>query len=572
MWVLIFFCCANPEHPTVEVLPSGLHIESVVGISNVQLSAADGHTLVYQKFPVPIKDIQIDFLWPKSGHYSVLMEGDTEEWAMALPVELSSQGFLYFGGVSGQAQSEFGDGEHVPITVVGDGQVQWVNKMTAWRGGNATLTIGDEKHARQMKPGEEWLLFSDIGLESKAIKGCLDEQCQTIVIEPTPMALEDARAQLTLSAWEMPATMDGDRDFVLPENQIWLPSLWWQQFLSHMGLGFRARDPWAPITFESVTLENNTDADLAVLVDTRIVNTEGKPDEIFRPRLREGTARDGRTRALLKVPAQSSAVASLPIYFDGSYAIGTGGLWTRELRVSALGQGGILHQETETLVVRRAQGWVSIGFLIALLSTGSGFILLLFRGRRWLSMSTSILTSIAMFAALETVTRLVVRVAGLSAAAILGPFSIFVSALPDQLVRFSVLGALIGLLPKPGVAGLMILVSWFLGGVMSGSLNLMGVMTILGEVFWLESILWCFGVTRQQSSKVLIPQWRFMGAIILFSVLSSACGYALHMVLYRLFYHPVYLGSVLLGPGCLYVALSAVVARRLMRALHQVQR
>lgn len=572
MWLLNFICCAKPEHPTVEVLPTGLHIESVTGISTVQLSASDGHTLVFQNFPAPIQDIQIDFLWPKSGQYSVLMGGDSEEWEMDLPVELSGQGFIYFGGVSGQAQSEFEDGEHVPITVVGDGQIQWVSKMTAFNAGHATVTVGDEKHERHMKPGEEWLLFSNIGLEVKSIKGCLVEQCQTIVLEPTPMALDDARAQLTLTAWEMPATMDGERDFALPENQIWLPSLWWQQFLSHIGLGFRARDPWAPITFEGVTLENNTDVDMAVLVDTRIVNGEGKPDEIFRPRLREGTATDGRTRALLKVPAHSIAVASLPIYFDGSHSIGTGGLWTRELRVSALGQGGVLHEESEALAVRRAQGWVSIGFVIALLATSSGFVLLLFRGRRWLSMSTSILTSIAMFSALETVTRLVVRVAGLSAAAILGPFSIFVSALPDQLVRFSVLGALIGLLPKPGVAGLMILVSWFLGGIMSGSLTLMGLMTILGEVFWLESILWCFGVTRRQNSKSLIPQWRFMSAIVLFSVLSSACGYALHMVLYRLFYHPVYLGSVLLGPGCLYVAFSAVIARRLMQALHQVQR
>ncbi|MEC8382556.1 MAG: hypothetical protein VXZ96_19675 [Myxococcota bacterium] len=568
MLTTLWLACATPQNPVVEIHPSGVHLTSEVGVSTVEIRSLGQRLIGSQTYPTPLNDIALEVFWPESGAYILEASGPEQSWQIPLQVELNPLGFELSGGVAGQTQHTIADREDIGLAVVGGGTVQWTLTVQAWR--DTQIDIHTEKGVmtRQLSSGESWMTWHPVSLgKDRVFRVCSEDGCHHFEIQPTPLPIEDAKAQLSVDRWTFPADAQGGEDIVLPESQLWLPAEWWQKALSVLSLGFRARDPWAPISFEGVTLTNHGQTPISVLVDSRVVDGDGAPAELFKPRVREGSSPDGRSRALLSVPPQKQARAVLPIYFDGPRFEGDQREWTMELRVSALGHATPLHTQTKTLLVQRAQAWVSIGFSISMLAGLSGLVMLLWRMPHWLNRSSSILSSIAMFAALETVARLVIRVAGLGAAAVLGPFSVFLTALPDQLIRFSIMGALIGLLPKKGVAALMVMVGWLLNGVLSGSLSAVGVVSLLGEIFWLETMLWAFGITRGQSGAA-----RFFLAMVSFSVLSSACGYALHMVLYRLFYHPLYLLTVLSGPGCIYVALAALVSMQLTLSLKRVQR
>lgn len=568
MGIAFWFACATPQSPVVEVHPSGVHLSTEGGLSSIEIYASDQSLVRSQTYPAPLNDIDLEVFWPKPGSYTIEAHGADQNWTIPLEVDLNPLGFELSGGVAGQVQHSITDQENIGLSVVGGSTVQWTLTVQAWRDSKIEIQTPNGSQSRQLSSGESWMTWYPISLGSDLeFKVCIEGDCNQFLLEPVELPIAEAKSQLVIENWTFPADSQGGENVVLPESQLWLPAEWWQKVLSTFSLGFRARDPWAPIAFEGVTLSNRGDHPVSVLVDTRVVNEDGTPADLFRPRIREGSSPDGRSRVLLSVPPKAQARAVLPIYFDGPRFEGEQSEWTMELRVSALGHGAPLHSQTRTLLVQRAQAWVSIGFSISILAALSGVLMMLFRLPHWLNRSSSILSSIAMFAALETVARLVIRVAGLGAAAVLGPFSIFLTALPDQLIRFSILGALIGLLPKKGVAALMVLVSWLLNGVLSGSLSAVGFVSLLGELFWLEMCLWAFGMTRGK-----IGAARFFMAILLFSVLSSASGYALHMVLYRLFYHPLYLLAVLLGPGCLYVSLAAAVSLKLTHALKRVQR
>ena len=466
--------------------------------------------------------------------------------------------------MAGQVQHSITDQETIGLSVVGGSTVQWTLTVQAWRDSEIEIQTPNGSQSRQLSSGESWMTWYPISLGTDLeFKVCNEGDCNQFLLKPAELPIAEAKSQLVIDHWTFPADAQGGEDVVLPESQLWLPAEWWQKVLSALSLGFRARDPWAPIAFEGVTLANRGAHPVSVLVDTRVVNEDGTPADLFRPRIREGSSPDGRSRVLLSVPPKAQARAVLPIYFDGPRFEGEQSEWTMELRVSALGYGAPLPPKPG-LYWFSGPGLGSALVFVSILAALSGANDV-FRLPLWLNRAADF-EQHCHVCSLETVARLVIRVAGLGAAAVLGPFSIFVTALPDQLVRFSILGALIGLLPKKGVAALMVLVSWLLNGVLSGSLSAVGVVSLLGEMFWLEMCLWAFGITRGKIGAV-----RFVMAILLFSVLSSASGYALHMVLVSTVL-PSHLLAVLLGPGCLYVSLAAALSLKLTHALKRVQR
>lgn len=131
------------------------------------------------------------------------------------------------------------------------------------------------------------------------------------------------------------------------------------------------------------------------------------------------------------------------------------------------------------------------------------------------------------------------------------------------------------LLPRPGTLALAVGTGWLLSGVAMGSFGPTDVLFLCSRILFLEALLWLTGVTRD-------PRWRDGAALSRFrrlatgfglaSLLSSATGLALHMVLFRLFYADWYIAMILLGPGFLYVVAACAVAVPFAASLRKVQR
>ena len=141
--------------------------------------------------------------------------------------------------------------------------------------------------------------------------------------------------------------------------------------------------------------------------------------------------------------------------------------------------------------------------------------------------------------------------------------------------RNTLLATLVTLLPRPGTLALAVGTGWLLNGVAMGSFGPTDLLFLGSRIFFLESLLWLTGVTRNPSWRDGPAMSRFLrlaAGFGLASLASSATGIALHMVLYRLFYADWYIAMMLLGPGLLYVIAACFVAVPFAASLRRVQR
>ena len=186
-----------------------------------------------------------------------------------------------------------------------------------------------------------------------------------------------------------------------------------------------------------------------------------------------------------------------------------------------------------------AQAWVSIGFRFSILALGGALMML--RACRFGS------TAAAEFEQHCHVCssgdrRKARHSSGWSVGRCgLGTVLDIVTALPDHVVQFADFGALIGLLPKKGVAALSgfgeLVAEWcaLWKFVCSGGCQ------PIGKYFGLKCVC---GPSRYPWKNRGV---RFVMAYLIIFCAELSLWYALHMVLYRLFYHPLYLLAVLLA-------------------------
>jgi hypothetical protein len=160
-------------------------------------------------------------------------------------------------------------------------------------------------------------------------------------------------------------------------------------------------------------------------------------------------------------------------------------------------------------------------------------------------------------------------------AAALGPFSILLTALVDDALRYALLATLITLLPRPGTVALAALTSWLLSGAALGALSPLDLVFIGNRVIWLEGCLWLAGITRDPAwlDEGAVKRWvRLAAAFGIASLATTATGIVLHAVLYRLFFAGWYVALLLAGPGFVYVLLACGFAVPFADSLRKIQR
>ena len=252
------------------------------------------------------------------------------------------------------------------------------------------------------------------------------------------------------------------------------------------------------------------------------------------------------------------------------------GRWTRELTVTPIGATVPLWTEQAPLFVSRGSTAASAGLAAALAAAVLGLGLLVRGLPRWLRQAqTSELMTVALFGALSFLVSAAGQLVGMGVGALLGPFSILITGLVDDVLRYALWATLLTLLPRPGIAALGLLTHWLLSGVVMGAFSPTDVLFVGGRVLWLEGALWLVGITRSarwlEQGRLL--RWlRLSLGFGLASVATSATGLVLHVTLYRLFLADWYVAMVLAGPGFLYVVLACWLATPFAASLRQIQR
>jgi hypothetical protein len=152
---------------------------------------------------------------------------------------------------------------------------------------------------------------------------------------------------------------------------------------------------------------------------------------------------------------------------------------------------------------------------------------------------------------------------GLSAA--LPVLSPFLLGLYSQIVSAAILGALVVLVPRPGVALLAGGVRFLLNGILFGSLSPVDLLYAVPALLVSEALLWVCGLTRGRPAGAVRLALAFAGL----GLAGAALELSLEMTLYRLFFADWYVVLFLALNGALYPALGAVFGARLGETLRR---
>lgn len=586
--LLLAACAEEPAPPTARAVPGGVEVRASVPLDRVSVLERGGVPLASRSLQTPLTEATVPARWEPGAELVAELRAGERVWRVPVEVPATLAPLaLELAAPLGQQPVALEDGARVAWAGVEGARSRVGLTLSAREALTARLTRGDTVEERALAAGERVAL--DWEAPACAPAPCVAEQ--PLIVEAIPAAspeaptrlsallaaelLPRARAAELLSLEEsvFPADQAGRADLVRPPERVSLPGPGWSALLRATGLGFRAREPELPWAWQGVLLRNKGVTPINVVVRSRVLGPDGRPDPAFRPRLRETDDGTGTVSALLRVPAGGEARAALPVFVDEP-RLGEGP-WTREIEITPLGSSEALIREARPLGVRRGDPRVSGALGLTLVAALGG---LAWTGRglgRWMvAARTSELTTISLFGALSFTVSAMSQLVSMGVSAVLGPFSAFAVGLVDDALRTALWATLVTLLPRPGVVTLALLVGWLLRVLALGSMGPVDLLFLGSHVAWLEGCLWVFGLTRAAG-------WREEGrgpralrlglGFGLASALATASGLALSAGLYRLFYADWYALSLIALPGFLYSALAAGLATRFADGLRRVE-
>jgi len=510
----------------------------------------DGWLAWSWKEPVEVR-VRFEEDWSEPLEVQPPPKADTISWAIAAPY-----------GQEPQPLPNRGE-----IRLLTQGTVALVG--TATEPVDASVLVGEEEHRLHWSAaGEPQVIWWKANDRETAVRIDGEERWQLL---PDPRTTELLRDQLSVHPY-FPTDVQGRRDASLPGDAVGLPSREMNRRMRAWGLGVRASDAQAPWAFEGIRIENRGKEPIHLLVEAQVRSGE-ESAPAFAPRLRSSEAKTDAVSALLRVPAQGEAVAVLPVFIDRERA--EPGMYTREIRVSRLGDAEPLLVQRREWAVSRGSGMATAGVMVALAAMVAGFLVVALRLRSWLSeLPTSALATIALFSTVQLVIGIGAQGVATVVTTAVGPMAPLLTGLVDEIPRMLVWVTLITLLPRRGVFGLAVLVGGFLRLFATGSASVVDVVYVLSSVAWLEAFAWIFGLSRSSAwtdESVGKRVLRLGGALATASVFQAATAMAVHTALYRLFYAPWYVIAVLVLPSWLYVWVACAVAAPFSASLRRIQ-
>lgn len=572
--------CARPaEPPALRWSPEGLELHSAAPILSVDLTDPAGQPHSRRRLPAPLRALSLPLPDRPAGAWTATLRTTEGEHRMEFTIPEDPPAFsLALQAPVGQPARPVTDGGRLEVALLDGAPAPVALSLRPHRDGPLRVyrdeaLVFDEVLRAGEPRALRWTLADPDALRVEAAG-----QAARFTLSPAPLSMAEAARGLKIVSQRFPARADGSADPGRAPDQVRLPSAWWGSALRALGLGPRAQDPWQPLLYWSITVENTLEHDVNVVVSGRILGADGAPSPLFTPRLRGGEAAGGAVSALVRVPARGSAPLTLPVFVAEAEVAAAGlraGTFTRALELRPLGSPVALLEDRQPIRLLRGSTAGSAGLLLALLAGLLGALHALRSTRRWLRMPTSTLMTISLFAALSFLVSAGARLLSAALASLLGPLSVMVAGLVDDVLRVTLLATLLMLHPRRGVAALHSVVGWLLGGVALGDFAPTDLLFVGGRVFWLELCLALTGLSGGDAwtREGRLARWaRLSLGLGAAQLAASATGVALHMTLYRLFMADWYIALVLLGPGSLYVSLAAALSLRFSEGLRELQR
>ena len=570
VWVWVLVSCVAPI-PEVQVAPqpAGVDVSATVPLHQIVIHDESGQVIVRHRPAAPQSRVFVPARLGQGQRVRVVTAGQ-EHWAevpTAGPVDVRVQAPL------GGAEQGVVSGQEVTVAMVDAASLQAGLTLTAREPSEVVIEgLGGAIRRRMTAAGQRELIPFEVRSEPQTISVRASGQQTTFTV--TPMARDPRSLQqaLSIASSVFPTDPLGEAIPARPRDRVQLVPGWWRALLETWGLGYRAQDEQMPWAWQGVRLVNRDPVDWTVLVEAKVVDGSGRVAEGFRPVIR-GEA-ETAARVLMRIPAGESGVATLPV-FVAQDRLPDRGTFTRRVTVTPLGGRDALATVDRPLVVQRGSVWSTAGLVLASMASLLGWLWLGLRLReRIRALATSQLVTIGLFGALTWVAGAVLQVVGLGVSTLLGPFAPLLTGIPDDALRACLLGTLLTLIPRRGVAALATCVGFTMRGLTTGAFHPVDLLYLGSTVFWLESWLWASGVTRGEAWREQSGRWvwaRLAMALGGSNVCGMATGLVVSVAFYRLYYADWYVALMLALPGFAYVVVGCALAVPFARSLRRVE-
>lgn len=566
VWILCLSCVGS-EASLVRETPEGLQVlgDDIVRVS-VRTQA--GQPLITRRLPSPFPRVDIPLpAFDSPYEVRVTHENGREERVERpapgerLPVSLSLQVPV------GQASQPLFESEPNVVVVAEGEEAEASLDLTAHQAGTVALTIGQDTFTRTLTVGQR----ESIGFQLRgdtAITATAGELSSDFRVTVVPRSEASLAEDIRVVERVFPATKSGEPEAARPRDRVQIQSAPVERLLRRYALGYRARDREVPWAHEAVTLENNGETPINVVLTSRIL-LDGEPDTMFAPRVRQGVDPSGRVRVLLRVPAGEAATAVLPVFLDERVMSTQPDLRprSRELTVSMVGRQDPLLVDTAQVFVsrgdlRRAGALAGLVFL-----AGLGWLWAVSQLPKWLKAApVGDLLLVALFGALAYSASAGAFLLSTTVGMLLGPFAALVTGLFDTVLRYAMWITVLQLRPRVGTASLVLLVSWLVSVVTFGSVGPMELISAGFKMLLLEGLLWTTGVTRLHQGKVL----PITLSLAVSSALGVAATYLMLSVFYRMYFAGWFVALMVAIPGFLYVLLAGLASKPFSRAVREI--
>jgi hypothetical protein len=319
-----------------------------------------------------------------------------------------------------------------------------------------------------------------------------------------------------------------------------------------------------PFCYQSAQVVNKSSTAIAIETRSWVCDADGRvPLPHFAPPRVVGKIASYVSAPAL-VPSDSSARIVLPVYVRPDTLPGE---YRRDVQVRLLGTDAVLASLSVPLRVERTDRPAFFVALLAAIVTLLALPLLAWFGPRLLRRFAAVeLIQIALFASAAFLLAVIPsRLLATLVNVLIPMFSPFLLGLYGQVVGLAVLGALVVLVPRPGVVLLAGVTRFLLNGIFFGAFSPVDFLYVIPVLLVGEACLWLVGVTRSPDTPVTALQ--LAPACALMGVAAAGLQLSLEMSLYRLFFADWYVFLFLALDGALYPALGALLGVRLGVAL-----
>jgi len=388
-------------------------------------------------------------------------------------------------------------------------------------------------------------------------------------VKAASVDLDSARKLIEIEDVRFPVDQRGNADLARPDGRITLPARWWSRIIEGLGVGVRPNDRTVPWSYVSVGIRNLSDVPLNLGARIRVSQNDS-PDPIFTPTMRDVDDGTGWVSGQIRVNARSHANLSLPLFVDERSLDEQNrdrAKRTLNVELSTIGDTSTIARHHMPLHIDRGSSVAAFGALLGLFGSLAGVLLIWFRGRKWLSLPTGTLVTVAMFSTLSFVVNAAAQLLGMGVSTILGPFAFLVTGLLNETIRACLLATLLFLRPRAGVCALAVIVGWLMRSVVLGAGGPTDLLYVSSHVAFLEGSLWLFGLTRGAPLNFVRIGTAFS---VCFSI-SIVTALAFNVVLYRLFYADWYVLLNVAVSGVVFPFVAVWLAVPFARSLQRVE-